>query len=100
MVDDGLVIGVTDFRGALGFVPAACQRMRLVDRVTTLFLADYLTRPRDYEDLVVCPDCTSVSFAWSELHHDGCDGARRSGIIRAKDGARATSPGIGSRVPT
>jgi hypothetical protein len=72
--------------------------MRLVDRVASLFIADYLTRPRDYEQLVVCGQCDEVSFKWDEVHEDGCEArGLRSGVVVRPRVHRSTRKGLGKR---
>jgi hypothetical protein len=45
------------------WVPLDRPRMRLEDRVLSLFAADYLLRAKDYQRaLVVCTDCDAVVF--------------------------------------
>ena len=49
--------------GAMGFVPIHWPRMRLEDRVMSLFAVDSLIRPEDYETAIaICGTCSSVSF--------------------------------------
>lgn len=94
MVDSGLVIGVSDEVGGIGYAAVDRARMRLVDRVASLFIADFLTRPRDYEALVVCSTCDEVSFKWDEVHEDGCEArGPRSGVV-VKRARRSTRKGI------
>jgi hypothetical protein len=96
-IENGLVIGVSDDVGGLGYAPVHQGRMRLVDRVASLFIADYLTRPRDYEQLVVCPTCDEVSFKWDEIHEDGCEArGPRSGVVVRPRYRRSTHKGMGT----
>jgi hypothetical protein len=83
MIDCGLVVGVCDAHGSLGYAPADRAELRLVDRVASLFVADYLTRPRDYESLVMCASCGLPSFSWDRVHGPGCEGDAppRSGMF-------------------
>jgi len=95
-IDNGLVIGVSDNVGSIGYAPLHQGRMRLVDRVASLFIADYLTRPRDYEQLVVCGQCDEVSFKWDEVHEDGCEArGPGSGVIVRPRVRRSTHKGMG-----
>jgi hypothetical protein len=96
-IDNGLVIGVSDALGGLGYAPVHQGRMRLVDRVASLFIADFLTRPRDYEQLVVCGQCDEVSFKWDEVHEDGCEArGPRSGVVVRPRHRRSTHKGMGT----
>lgn len=62
MVSLGFVVRCEDARQIEGWVPSATAR-RLADRVLSLFAADYLVRPQDYEnDLAVCRKCGNVEF--------------------------------------
>lgn len=72
MVESGLVIGVRDAIGAIGYTPVDSSELGLFDRVASLFVADYLTRPADYASIVPCEDCGEVSFAWAEVHCGEC----------------------------
>lgn len=95
MIDAGYVVGVTDSTDALGYAAVDRPAMRLADRVLSLFLADFLTRPNDYESLVVCESCSEVSFRWDEIHEEGCsDRGPASGIIVKRP--RFTRLGLGT----
>lgn len=97
-IENGLVIGVSDDAGTIGYAPTHDARMRLVDRVASLFIADFLTRPRDYEQLVVCSSCDEVSFKWDEIHEDGCEArGPRSGVVIVPRYRQPTQKGIGRR---
>jgi hypothetical protein len=83
MVDEGLVVGVLDGQ-MLGYAPIDHRRMRLVDRIRSLFVADYLTRPGAYETFQVC-DCGLVTFDVAPAHFPDCERPRDSGIMRKVD---------------
>src|SRR5205807_2543900 len=72
MVDGMLVIGVHDTTGAIGYAPVRYAEMRLVDRVVSLFVADYLTRPHDYRALALCEECGDVAFDGVPRHAHWC----------------------------
>lgn len=72
MIDSGLVVGVRDSLGAIGYAAVDHPGLRLVDRVASLFIADCLTRPADYRATVACEYCGAVSFAWPAEHHGEC----------------------------
>lgn len=62
VLSSGFVVRCEDSRRVPGWVPSPDAR-RLADRVLSLFAADYLTRPTDYEaELSVCEQCHSVDF--------------------------------------
>lgn len=64
MIDLGLVTSVMDDEFGIGYAPVDFPRLRLVDRVTALFVADFLTRPSDYAAFSVCGDCNEVTLDW------------------------------------
>lgn len=75
MIDEGFVIGVVDASSsAIGYAPLDAFDMRLVDRVRSLFVADFLTRPQDYDRFVVCEDCGGATFDGAESHAGNCNG--------------------------
>ena len=100
MIDCGLVVGVCDERGSLGYAPADRAELRLVDRVASLFVADFLTRPRDYESLVTCAGCGVPSFAWDRAHGPGCDedAPPRSGMFRKHEQGVGVPEGVKLRI--
>ncbi len=89
MVDEGLVVGVLDGR-SLGYAPIDHRRMRLVDRIRSLFVADYLTRPDDYKTFQVC-DCGVVTFDPAPAHYPECERPRESGIMRRVELSASTT---------
>lgn len=59
----GSVLRCVHGNGEAGWVPVDWERMRLVDRVLSLFATDALIRPADYATkLAICNRCASVSF--------------------------------------
>ncbi|HEY8080397.1 MAG TPA: hypothetical protein VIF62_39980, partial [Labilithrix sp.] len=64
-LDAGLVVGVADDHGGIGYAPIETADMRFVDRVRSLFIADFLTRPHDYARFGVCEGCDGVTFDWT-----------------------------------
>lgn len=69
-IDEGIIAGVTDETSGLGFAPVDGIGMRLVDRVRSLFVADYLTRPADYATFALCDDCDGATFDGGLYHVD------------------------------
>ncbi len=60
--------------GEMGYIPVDWPRMRLEDRVMSLFAVDALIRPRDYERrLSVCGRCGAVSFDDAARARGFCD---------------------------
>lgn len=100
MIDAGFVIGITDETGGLGYAPRNLPGARLEDRVLALCLADFLTRPRDYESLCVCRGCNEVSFDWEEVHAHDCELRGPASGIVVKRPAAFTRLGLGDRQRT
>ncbi|MBX3192949.1 MAG: hypothetical protein KF819_38545 [Labilithrix sp.] len=103
MVDAGLVAGVMDDGSAIGYAPINGHRMRLVERVASLFIADYLTRAGDYATFEICDECASATFD-AYGHVEQCPGAPRSAprsVLRRRAAAHplATLAGLGPSPP-
>lgn len=101
VIDAGLVAGVMDDGSAIGYAPINGHRMRLVERVASLFIADYLTRAEDYATFEICGECASATFDL-QTHLDECAGAPRSAprsVLRRRAAAHplATLAGVGPR---
>jgi len=62
MVGGGFVRRAVDQAGVDVWVPIDGLRMKLRDRVATLFVADYLNDPASYRSLYVCARCREVVF--------------------------------------
>lgn len=89
MVSLGFVVRCEDARQIEGWVPSSTAR-RLADRVLSLFAADYLVRPQDYEnDLAVCRKCGVVEF----------DSVCRARGVCGRHGSGMFVPGAGSFFP-
>ena len=91
-IDDGLVAGIVDDASGLGFAPVDNMRMRLVDRVRSLFVADYLTRPGDYAAFAVCDDCDGATFDGG-LYHEDCMRPRSPSRLRHRAVREVLLPG-------
>ncbi|WP_394822010.1 hypothetical protein [Pendulispora albinea] len=60
--------------GEMGYIPVDWPRMRLEDRVMSLFAVDALIRARDYERrLSICGRCGAVSFDDAARERGFCD---------------------------
>jgi hypothetical protein len=57
---------------ALVWAPVHRPRLRLVERVAALFVADYLNAPRDYRDVRACERCGAIAFGVPVTHGRGC----------------------------
>ncbi len=82
-IDEGLVAGIIDETSDLGYAPIDSMSMRLVDRVRSLFVADYLTRPSDYAAFAVCSDCEGATFDGA-LYHVNCTLPRSRTALRRR----------------
>lgn len=101
MTAAGLVTTVRDAQGNRGYAPAAGRGLRLVDRVASLFVADYLARPQDYGHVRVCRSCEGVSIGAQRTHAPWC--AEESNLVERRSraairplAARHTILGMGS----
>lgn len=97
MIDLGLVTSVMDDEFGIGYAPVDYPRLRLVDRVTSLFVADFLTRPSDYDAFSVCAECGAVTFDWFS-HVDECEEAAISMTHVRSAPVAPSSPPRSSRV--
>jgi hypothetical protein len=52
--------GIAADRGA--YAPVSLARMRLADRVASLFVADWLNDPTDYRKITHCRACGGIAF--------------------------------------
>lgn len=81
-MDRGLVRRAVDLEGEIVWVPADSTRMRLKDRVRSLFAADYLNDPGAYGALYVCHRCENVVFDENSKRLGACQNHKRvSGIV-------------------
>ncbi len=82
-MDEGLVAGIADEASDLGYAPVDRAGMRLVDRVRSLFIADYLTRPSDYAAFAMCDGCDGATFDGG-LYHLDCARPRGRTALRRR----------------
>jgi hypothetical protein len=75
----GHVQKVVDAEGRPAWIPVDGARMRLRDRLRSLFTADYLNAPFSYAELFVCARCAAIVFD----EHTKAEGI--CGIHRASD---------------
>jgi hypothetical protein len=81
-IDKGFVRRAIDEEGFEVWVPVDNARMRLEDRVGSLFAADFLNDPQAYASLYVCPRCESVVFEEGARVAGMCSAhVRRSGVF-------------------
>jgi hypothetical protein len=102
MINAGLAVVVYDrVAVAQAYAPAVHGDMRLKDRVTSLFVADFLSNPSDYDRLGHCDACGDVAIGAMPRHPAWC--ARpptKSGVIERRRnthayGRRSTLKGVG-----
>lgn len=85
-VEMGHVRKALDADGVGVWVPVDRTRMRLVDRVRSLFTADYLNAPDAYAELFVCAQCGGLVFDGSGKRVGLCAAHRRHSGIVFRDG--------------
>ena len=81
LVERGLVRRMIDAEGRDAWVPVDAARMRLRDRIESLFAADYLNAPYTYADMFVCPRCEAVVFDAHAKRNGICGTHRISGAV-------------------
>ncbi len=81
MVERGLVRRMIDAEGRDARVPVDGARLRLRDRIESLFAADYLNAPYTYADMFVCPRCEAVVFDAHAKQIGICGTHRISGTV-------------------
>ena len=97
-IGEGLVAGIVDEASELGFAPVDNARMRLVERVRSLFVADYLSRPGDYAAFAVCDDCEGATFDGG-LYHEDCMRPRSRTAVRHRAVRELVLPGDSGDLP-
>jgi hypothetical protein len=100
MIENGLVVRVSDRRGFEGYAPVASPNMRLVDRVASLFIADFLTTPAPYAFVSACEACGEVTIGGRPHHAEWCvEPPTHSGIMErtrpSRRVSRITLKGVG-----
>ena len=70
----GTVAAQRDARGGIAYSPVGLKRLRLAERVASLFVADYLNHPTDYRWVTTCRACGEVAFASELAHASWCVG--------------------------
>jgi hypothetical protein len=76
-IGSGSVIEMRDRLGNRSWAPVGRKRMRLADRVASLFIADALNTPQDYRNVSMCRDCGDLGFSAPIAHLSWCERARR-----------------------
>jgi hypothetical protein len=88
-MDRGLVSRAADPDGENIWVPVDSARLRLRDRVRSLFAADYLNDPGAYHDLFVCHRCEGVVFDENAKRLGACKNHKRLSVIMPRSDLRA-----------
>ena len=76
-IGSGHVLEMRDPLGQLSWAPVGRARMRLADRVGSLFIADALNNPRDYRNVTLCRYCGELGFSAKANHPSWCERALR-----------------------
>lgn len=85
----GLIHRAVDLMGNELWIPRDMLRMRLRDRVESLFAVDYLNAPAGYEVLLVCHLCEGIVFdATAKQLGMCCHHKRDSGVVPRFEDAR------------
>ncbi|MBX3201160.1 MAG: hypothetical protein KF894_23680 [Labilithrix sp.] len=95
IVARGLVRRAVDTRGEDTWLPVDGPRTGLRDRVSALFVADYLNAPDAYAALYVCHRCEDVVFDEDARTLGMCSRHRRMSEIEIRTGARGASRAVG-----
>lgn len=65
----GTVVAQHDALGGIAYAPVGRKRMRLADRVASIFIADYLNHPHEYRRVTLCRECGELAFADDDVEH-------------------------------
>ncbi|HVH44362.1 MAG TPA: hypothetical protein VM925_18545 [Labilithrix sp.] len=76
-VASGAVIALRDAIGTPTWAPVARKRMRLAERVSSLFIADSLNTPHQYRNISLCRHCGELGFTAPIPHPSWCERAAR-----------------------
>ena len=72
MIDRGLITSVTDASGREAFAPAARVELSFLERVASIFIADFLAHPEDYASLSSCECCGELEMNGHLQHASAC----------------------------
>jgi hypothetical protein len=72
MIDRGLITCVTDATGREAFAPAARVQLSFVERVASLFIADFLAQPSSFTNVTMCECCGEIELYGRLVHSRGC----------------------------
>jgi hypothetical protein len=91
-VQRGLVRKLVDAEGHDAWVPVDRPRLRLRERLQSLFAADWLNAPYTYVELFVCHRCEAVVFDAHAKERGICGAHRLSGQVPTNDNAPLSDP--------
>jgi len=94
-IDRGFVRRAIDEDRIEVWVPVDGPRMRLQDRVRSLFVADYLNAPVSYSALYVCHRCEQVVFDDNARQLGMCSAHRRMSGMVQKNAGEAPPSAVG-----
>ena len=80
MIDRGLITSVTDASGREAYAPAARVELSFIERVASLYIADFLAHPADYANVTSCECCGEIMLNGRVRHGRAC--ARPSTTVR------------------
>ena len=72
MIERGLITSVTDASGREAFAPAARVELSFLERVASIFIADFLAHPEDYTCLSSCECCGELEMNGIVQHASSC----------------------------
>lgn len=72
MIERGLITSVTDSSGREAFAPAARAELSFVERVASIFIADFLAHPEDYRYVSTCACCGELELNGRPHHARSC----------------------------
>jgi hypothetical protein len=72
MIDRGLITQVTDASGREAFAPAARVDLTFLERVASIFIADFLAHPEEYADVSSCECCGELEMGGVVQHVREC----------------------------
>ena len=97
-IERHLIRKVVDGDGGNVWIPVDAPRLRLRDRLRSLFAADYLNAPYTYAELFVCHRCEAVVFDDHAKRIGVCGEHRLSGFVQSNiEGVASSRPGAGAR---
>jgi hypothetical protein len=76
-IGSGHVIELRDALGHTSWAPVGRNKMRLAERVGSLFIADALNNPHDYRNVTLCRYCGELGFSAKTNHPSWCERALR-----------------------